>query len=243
MRIQEHPRLSVLIFTYNRERMLADCLDSVVQTTVECEIIVFDDASTDGTPELMRTYSDRDPRIRYFRQPTNVGLRANVETATQHARGEFLTLLADDDSVEPGNYERKVGILEAHPEVGFVYSLAYATDENLVKRHVIRRLEYLDHSYIGGRSEFTDLISGNYIYGPTVVLRRSLVEQHGLMDPNLPAAADPLVDWDMYLRFMRHTQTAFVNEPLANVRFHGTSMSLHSSDMAMGMIAVWRKWL
>src|SRR5438552_5035717 len=126
-----HPRLSVLIFTYNRQRMLADCLDSVVPTTADCEIGVFDDGSTDGTAELVRGYAERDPRIRYFQQPTNVGLLANIEKAAKEARGEYITLLADDDSVEPGNYERKVAILEAYPRVGFIYSLAYAADENL----------------------------------------------------------------------------------------------------------------
>jgi glycosyltransferase involved in cell wall biosynthesis len=237
------PRLSVLILTYNRERMLADCLDSVMLTTADCEIAVFDDASTDGTTELVRSYADRDPRISYFRQPANVGLAANVEAAARMAKGEFIAFLADDDSVEPGNYEHKVAILEAYPAIGFVYSLAYATDENLVKQQVIRRPEYLDYSYIGGRAEFGDLISGNYIYGPGVVIRRSLIGEGGVMDPNLPLAALPLSDWDLYLRLMSATQTAFINEPLVNVRFHGTSMSLQADDMAMGMIAVWRKWL
>jgi glycosyltransferase involved in cell wall biosynthesis len=237
------PRLSILILTYNRQRMLRDCLDSVLPTTADCEIVVFDDASTDGTPELVRTYIDRDPRVRYFRQPTNVGVSANVETAAKEARGEFIALLADDDSVEPGNYERKVAILEAFPDVGFVYSLAYATDENLRNQQVMRRAENLDYSYIGGRAEFVDLISGNYICGPGVVFRRSLVEEHGVMDRDLPPAALALSDWDMYLRFMLNAETAFINEPLVNVRFHGSSLSTQSRDMAMGMIGVWRKWL
>jgi glycosyltransferase involved in cell wall biosynthesis len=237
------PRLSVLIITYNRERMLAECLNSVMLTTADCEIAVFDDASTDGTTELVRSYADRDPRISYFRQPANVGLAANVETAARMANGEFIAFLADDDTVEPGNYEHKVAILEAYPAIGFVYSLAYATDENLVKLHVIRRAEYLDYSYIGGRAEFGDLMSGNYIYGPGVVFRRSLIGEGGVMDPSLPLPALPLSDWDLYLRLTSATQTAFINEPLANVRFHGTSMSLQADDMAMGMVAVWRKWL
>jgi glycosyltransferase involved in cell wall biosynthesis len=172
-----------------------------------------------------------------------MGVTANLEAAAKEARGELIALLADDDSIEPGNYERKVAILEAYPEIGFVYSLAYATDENLLNPQVLRRPEYLDHSYIGGRAEFTDLISGNYIYAPGVMFRRSLIEEHGVMDRNLPPAAYPLSDWDLWLRFTFHTETAFINEPLVNVRFHGSALSLHSSDMAMGMIAVWHKWL
>ena len=235
------PKLSVLIFTFNRQAMLAQCLDSVLLTSVDCEIVVFDDASTDGTFELVHAYADRDPRIRYFRSPTNVGVIANMEIAAVEARGEFVALLPDDDSVEPGNYERKVAILDAYPRIGFVYSLAYAVDENMHNRQVIRRREHIDCSYIGGRSEFSDLISGNYISGNSVVFRRSLVEQHGIMDPTLPPT---LSDWDLWLRFAFQAETAFINEPLVNFRFHGGGMSSQaSSDMAMGMIPVWRKWL
>jgi hypothetical protein len=237
------PKLSVLIFTYNRERMLAECLDSVVPTQANCEILIFDDASTDGTPELVGKYAERDPRIRYFRQPTNVGVTANVELAAREARGEFITFLADDDGVEPGNYERKVGILDDYPQIGFIYSLAYATDEHLQNRRIIKRPEYLDHSYIGGRGEFADLISGNYIYANSVLFRRSLMEEHGVMDRTLPPAAYPLSDWDLWLRYTFHTETAFINEPLVNVRFHTSALSIKSNDMAMGMVDVWRKWL
>ena len=75
------PKLSILILTYNRQLMLVQCLDSVLLTTVDCEIVIFDDASTDGTPEVLRAYADRDPRIRYFRQPSNVGGAANFDAA------------------------------------------------------------------------------------------------------------------------------------------------------------------
>jgi glycosyltransferase involved in cell wall biosynthesis len=232
-----------MIFTYNRERMLAQCLDSVVPTAADCEILISDDGSTDGTPDLVRRYADRDPRIRYFRQPKNVGFLANLENAEKEARGEYLTSLADDDSVEPGNYERKVAILDAYPEIGLVYSLAWAADENLISRQVIRRAEYLDYSYIGGRDEFTDLMSGNYFPGNAVVFRRSLLEQYGSLDRNLPPAAYPHSDWDLWLRYTRHHETAFINEPLVKARFHGGSMGQASRDLAMGSIAVWRKWL
>ncbi|GAC1313682.1 MAG: hypothetical protein NVSMB2_01950 [Chloroflexota bacterium] len=237
------PTLSILVFTYNRRRMLADCLATVLPTTADCEILVIDDASSDDTAELVLDYAQRDPRIRYIRRETNVGVTANVEFAAQLARGELISFLADDDSVQPGNYERKVALLNAYPDIGLVYSLAYGMDELQTNRRIIRRPEYAPHSYIGGRPEFSDLLSGNYIYANSVVFRRGLMDQYGVMDRNLPPAAYPLSDWDLWLRYTFHTQTAFINEPLANVRFHTSALSIQASDMAMGMIAVWRKWL
>jgi glycosyltransferase involved in cell wall biosynthesis len=238
-----HPKLSIVVTTYNREHMLAKCLDSIVPTTANCEILIFDDASTDGTPALVHSYADSDARIRYIQQPVNLGVTANVELGVKQARGDFIALIADDDSVEPGNYERKAAILEAYPEIGFVYSLAYGADENLLNPRVLRRPEYLDHSYIGDRAEFADLISGNYIYGNSVVFRRSLIGDNAVIDRTLPTSAYPLSDWDLWLRMTLHTQTAFINEPLVTVRFHSATLSGMAGDMDMGMIAVWRRWL
>jgi glycosyltransferase involved in cell wall biosynthesis len=214
----------------------------VLPTTVDCEILIFDDGSTDNTPELVRAYADGDPRIRYIQRPTNVGMMANFE-GMKEARGEFVTLLADDDSVELGNYERKVALLDTNPHIGFVYSLVYAADENLVSRQVIRRAEYLDHSYIGGRDEFTDLMSGNYIPANSVVFRRSLMDERGAMDRNLTPAAIPFCDWDMWLRYAFRTETAFINEPMVRARFHGGSMGQASTTLTWGQIDVWRTWL
>src|SRR5436309_889785 len=72
------PRLSILVLTYNRERMLAECLDSLLPVQIpDCEILVFDDASTDGTPAVADEYAQRDSRVKYFRHQTNQGVFRN----------------------------------------------------------------------------------------------------------------------------------------------------------------------
>jgi len=238
---QRRPKLSILILTHNRQHMLSECLDSVLPTVVDCEIAVFDDASTDNTAEVVKRYAARDPRIRYHRHDVNIGVNANVKAAMEQARGELICLLGDDDSVLPGNYEKKVAVLDAHREVGFVYSLAYFTNEFNQSPVVARRGEYLDYSYIGGRAEFFDLISGNYIPGISIVFRRRLWDELGGYDERMPPT---LSDWDLWLRYSYQWPTAFINEPLVNVRMHGGGVSsTKATDMAMGMITVWRKWL
>ena len=236
------PRLSIIVLTYNRELMLADCLDSVTAVQIpDCEILLYDDASTDCTPEVCARYERTDKRLRSFRHPHNVGVFKNCEAALESAKGRYLAVIADDDSVLPGNFERKLAVLDSHPEVGLIYSLFYATDEHNQRIGMPLRSEYMPYSYVGDRNEFADLMSGNYIPGPSVVLRRDLWERLGGHDPTMPAT---LSDWDLWMRYSYHMATAFIREPLVNVRYHGAGMSAEQmSQMAMGMIPVWRKWL
>ena len=85
------PTLSVGLPVYNGERYLAESLDALLaQTYADFELIISDNASTDGTAEICREYAARDPRIRYVRQPVNVGAGPNHNLLVPLARGAYL---------------------------------------------------------------------------------------------------------------------------------------------------------
>lgn len=91
-------RVSVVITVHNREKHIAQCLDSVIgQTLREIEIICVDDASTDGSYDILRQYAARDCRIRLFRFDRNGGVQRARNHAIGLARGEFITFVDDDD--------------------------------------------------------------------------------------------------------------------------------------------------
>jgi len=100
------PLVSVGIPTYNRLKTLVHAIKSVLMQEYEgtLEIIITDNASTDKTEEYCRTLSAKDNRIRYFRQPHNMGPLANFQTSIENAQGEFFMWLADDDWIESPNY-------------------------------------------------------------------------------------------------------------------------------------------
>ena len=90
------PLFSICIPTFNRREMLSQALHSALkQTYGNIEIIVSDNASTDGTAEMVANF--RDGRIRYFRNDTNRGPAANWEQCVHLARGEYFSWLQDDD--------------------------------------------------------------------------------------------------------------------------------------------------
>jgi glycosyltransferase involved in cell wall biosynthesis len=239
------PTLSVLIPTYNRADLLPHCLQSLRSVSVDCEILVVDNASTDATPQVLSDASDADSRIVVVRNETNIGPVPNYNRAMQLARGKYLCLFGDDDASMPGNFEPKLRLLEEHPEIGFVWGGFYRMDsQGHIEGHVTWP-GILPHGYLGGRDEFRDLLTACYIPMQSVVFRRTLFEQFGGLDEGADLAVG--CDWDMLLRWCRETQTAFLPEPAVCVRHHEASYSRSvarkTGSFARGRVALWRKWL
>jgi glycosyltransferase involved in cell wall biosynthesis len=105
---QQHSRIGVVtvgIPTHNRSDLLERALRSVLaQTYKNLEIIVSDDASSDDTPRQMSEFTD--PRIVYLRSEENTGIARNTNKCLEHATGELLLMLNDDDELEPSAIER-----------------------------------------------------------------------------------------------------------------------------------------
>src|SRR5690349_20149168 len=115
-----HPLVSIVIPVYNGEKYLRDSLDSILaQTYLHTEVLVMDDASTDGTAAILESYGDR---IQVYRQPGNRGIYANANDGISKARGDYIAIYHADDVYRPQMVEREVEFLEAFPEAGAVFT-------------------------------------------------------------------------------------------------------------------------
>ena len=112
------PRLSVGLPVYNGENYLAESLESLLgQSFTDFELIISDNASTDGTEEIGRRYAASDPRVRYIRQPRNIGCNPNHNFLLREARGEYFKWAAHDDLYGRDLLARCVEALDEHPDV------------------------------------------------------------------------------------------------------------------------------
>jgi len=117
------PLFTVVMPTYNRRALLEASIDSVLsQTLDDFELLIVDDASTDGTGEVLATRARADRRIRVTRMPVNGGCGAARNVAMSQARGRYLAFLDDDDLFLPERLERTGARLEAEPGLGVVFS-------------------------------------------------------------------------------------------------------------------------
>jgi glycosyltransferase involved in cell wall biosynthesis len=114
--IEKAPRISVGMPAYNDAGYVRTALDSLLgQTEKDIELIVSDNASTDGTAEICEEYAARDPRVRVFRQPENRGQAANFNLVLEKARGEYFMWASTDDRWAPTFMEVLRRALEADP--------------------------------------------------------------------------------------------------------------------------------
>ncbi|WP_186332179.1 glycosyltransferase family 2 protein [Bordetella genomosp. 13] len=107
------PAVSVIMPTHDARRYIAAAIDSVIaQTQADWELIVVDDASGDGTADLVQAYAARDARIRYVRNPRNLGVAATRNRALDLARGRYVAFLDSDDLWMPGKLRAQVAFLD-----------------------------------------------------------------------------------------------------------------------------------
>jgi glycosyltransferase involved in cell wall biosynthesis len=134
------PRLSIGLPVRNGENYLAESIDSLLgQSYQDFELIISDNASTDSTADICRRYEKQDPRIRYFRQPQNIGLAPNHNFAVEHARGELFKWAASDDVYGRDLLQRCVDALDEYPHVVLAHSWTAAIDG---EGNVTQSLEY-----------------------------------------------------------------------------------------------------
>ena len=125
------PLVSIGVPVYNGENYLRRALESVVgQTYPNLEILIADNASTDGTEAICREFAANDPRIRYYRHPTNLGASANHHYVLRETTGKYFRVAAHDDEMAPTLVERCVEQLEAHPEVVMAITRVLSIDDH-----------------------------------------------------------------------------------------------------------------
>lgn len=108
------PKISILIATYNRANLLSGAIESVCkQTFQDWEMIIADDASTDDTMRVIIEWQDREPRIKYVRNESNIGIARNSNSGLWQARGEYIAILDDDDRwIDPEKLQKQVKFLD-----------------------------------------------------------------------------------------------------------------------------------
>jgi len=107
---------------YNRELYVAAAIESHLnQTYADFELVITDNASTDRSQEICRSYAAKDPRVKYHRNPRNMGAAGNYNRCFQLSTGEYFRWTPSDDLVSPNLLERAVAILDADSTIFVAY--------------------------------------------------------------------------------------------------------------------------
>jgi glycosyltransferase involved in cell wall biosynthesis len=136
------PRISIGLPVYNGERYLRVAVDSILnQTLRDWELIICDNASIDGTEAICREYSERDPRVRYFRNPSNIGGSRNFCKVFELARARYFKWVAVDDYCAPGFLDQCKRVLDESPDTVVCTTKVSLIDQDgkIVRRYAERQ--------------------------------------------------------------------------------------------------------
>ena len=117
-----NPLVSIRVVVYNQVAFIEECLDSLLaQTYRPIEIIISDDASTDGTVDILKKYAKRHDCIKLQLNSTNLGITKNTNTGLKICKGKYIAGLGGDDIFLPEKIEKQVEYMESHPECTICY--------------------------------------------------------------------------------------------------------------------------
>jgi glycosyltransferase involved in cell wall biosynthesis len=214
-------KVSVLVPVYNGEAFLAECLESILaQDFADMEILIADDASTDGSAALVERYAARDSRIRWWKNPNNLGLARNFNCCLRAAKGEYIKyVLQDDKLVSPLAIRRMAEELDNHPEVSLVSSMSQVLDES---SRVIELRNCFEPGVMEGRQVIVRCLErlSNLIGEPSVVMFRREQAARGYNEQ-----LRHWLDLDLWFHLLEQGRFAYVAEPLCAFRRHGAQQS------------------
>jgi glycosyltransferase involved in cell wall biosynthesis len=248
--VSRQPLVSVCMPAYNAARWIGEAVDSVLaQTYGELELVVSDNASTDDTAAIVRSYDD--PRIRLETTSELIPPVHNHNRSVSLSRGSFVKFLHADDLLMPTCLEEMLAMALDDERIGLVFAPREILlddpedEENVAWRQEHERLS--DH-FAGleerndGRALFREVlasgIESNWVGEPSAVMAsRACLDRVGLFDPRLRQIAD----LDLWLRIMLFYDVGYLSHPLSAYRHHAQSVT--ATNARLGRDWLDRLWL
>jgi glycosyltransferase involved in cell wall biosynthesis len=205
-----NPKITVLMPVYNCELYIREAVDSILnQTFIDFEFLIIDDASTDATVAIIKTYTD--PRIQLIQKPENSGYTNSLNHGLSIARGEYIARMDGDDISLPERFAKQVTFLDAHQDVvlcGTFYSI-------IGKEKVITVPENFEDIKLA-------LLRKCCFGHPTVMIRKNSLDRLLVIyDVN----KEPAEDYDLWVRLLAIGKMHNLQEVLLNYRVHDSQVS------------------
>lgn len=207
--------ISVIIPTYNYGQYIQRCIESVLnQSLFDFEIIVIDDGSTDSTEFIVKSIKDR--RIKYYKNEKNLGVSQSVYLGQKHAKGEYICILASDDTFPKNSLKIR-------------YENLLKTDADVIHAGITRvkgqNQEYIPPLDTSINKKIIDFLNGEKkkvgINSVTFLYKRSLLEKIGYR--YIFKEFSPHDDYEFSLRLLSNTKCAYINQNTYFYNIHSGS--------------------
>lgn len=216
--------VDVIVPCYGYGQFLPECVESVLNQSIQnVRVLIIDDASPDDTSKVAANLVQKDSRVTLVRHAKNRGHIATYNEGIEWASADYMLILSADDYLLSGALSRAVDLMDAHPEVGFIFGNVIELNDSGTERPV-KTVETANKSHrriLEGR-EFIELSGADDLVATcTAVVRTKVQKRIGGYRRELPHAGD----MEMWLRFAAHASVGFVSAYQGVYRRHSANMS------------------
>lgn len=236
-----NPLVSIIVPAYNHAKYIQETINSLVGSTyLNCELIIVDDGSTDGTRGLIEeNFNICHERFKKFKfiSKRNEGISKTLNFGLLHASGDFVLPLASDDLIEPDAIELMIGEFLNDPQLGLACGDAFFIDSRgTALKRVNNEVEYSSFIQFNSKGKYNfrfpqdfgtyqSILSGNYIPIGALISKKALLAVGGFEE------SSPLEDWCLWLKLSKSYRFKYINKYLARYRIHSQNTISKNADI------------
>lgn len=227
MQDKNKPLVSVIVPLYNAEKYISETIKSVINQTYEnWELLVVDDCSTDNSREIVKSFEQKDSRIRLIESEINFGGPARPRNiGIENAKGEYIAFLDADDVWLKNKLEKQLNLLIENNNFDLIDANAYTIDEKSKKLGVLRIKKVYKILKIFFKKKNIIILS-NFVNINTILMKNQNLPRFR-EDKNLIA----LEDWMFWIENLEEEKKIYLcDEYLINYRIVSNSISNRNSD-------------
>ena len=210
-----NPKVSIAVLTFNHEKFISQTLEGFLmqETNFDVEIVISDDASNDRTVAILKEYQNKFPKkFNITFHHTNIGMLPNFIYTLKSCKGDYIAFCEGDDYwIDSLKLQKQVDFLENNPEFSICFHNVMVFDETT------KSLKE-DYITINNKNIYTkeDLVKGNFMHTPSVVLRNDFTIGNWLNE-------SPIGDWPLYLSQINDRKIKKLEDKMAVYRTHQES--------------------
>lgn len=217
------PLVSIAVLTYNHELYIKEALDSFInqETKFDFEIVVSDDASTDGTKSILKNYKEKFPELFNLNlHSKNIGMMPNFISTLKSCKGKYIAFCEGDDYwTDIKKLQKQIDFLEQNKDYAICFHECKIFNQatNKLEEDNITKSEKDIYSR-------NDLLTGNFMHTPSIVIRNNFSIPNWLKK-------SPIGDWPLYLYIIKGSKIKKIEEVMAVYRVHENSSWSSKSDL------------
>lgn len=232
------PLVSVIMPSYSHERFISEAIEGVLnQSCQDIELIIVDDASEDNSKEIIKSYREKDRRIRAIFHDENRGIAKTFNDGIEEASGKFIAVTGSDDVWFKDKLEKQLEMLKKNEDlVVYSDSLVIDAQSNLVEKLPARKRNASKKKKSG--KIFRELLGGNFICGSSMIFKKDNIK-----DIRFDEQFKYVNDYKFVLELAIKYEYYFIPEPLVKYRIHGKNCTLHDGTGWLNDFALIGKYL